>query len=313
MECGKMSILEKAELVKKNDGTYVKGYVYIKNYSKQPTKNGGYYLGGSLEAKGTMNFKVWGTADCFDEMDKYDYQNQVCFVSGKVNVYNGSYSLVIETCKAVKEEPGLTASEFYESRYDVDAYWNTLVSTVKKNVSAEAFEVFETVCNVDVREKFKTEFAAVLHHDNCRSGLLAHTAKVVKLCTIVKIYPNVIERVGRDLLFVGASLHDIGKIREYYCGTISVEGKRISHTTSGILMLARYQDKIVELKGADFYTELLSVISQHHGEYGETPRTVAAYVIHLLDCLDSVLTNLNQQLEGIESDSQISIDGMKLI
>lgn len=308
-----MNILKKEELMTKMDGEFIKGYVLIKSYTKQPTKNGGSYIGGVLEAVGSMQFKVWSNADCFEDLDKYDYSDCICFVSGKVNIYNGSYSLVIETCRAIKDgDEGLSKSDFFEEKYSAESYWKNLMVTLEKNVSAEAMQVFNLIVTEDVKERFCTEFAAVSHHDNCRSGLLAHTAKIVKMCNIIKVYHNIVSRVSIDLLFVGAALHDIGKIEEYSNGVISDLGKIVSHNILGIMKIEENKDKIVELKGEEFYYGLASIIATHHGEYGEPPRTVGSYVIHLIDCLESNLTSVNQLLESVGEDGQIIVGGLKL-
>lgn len=222
--------------------------------------------------------------------------------------------MIIETCRAVEEgTEGLYKKDFYAEKYAADAYWVNLCKTVCSNISEDGSKVFEAIFNDELKERFCEEFAAIGHHDNCRSGLLAHTAKVAKVCTVIKVYPEIMSRVGKDLLFIAAAVHDIGKVREYDNGVISEEGKRISHNISGILMLEQHKDVIVDLKGEQFYTDLVSVIATHHGEYGERPRTVIAYVIHLIDCLESNLASINQQLETVEKDSQIVVEGMRLV
>ena len=303
-------ILKKEELLKKSDGEYVNGCVLMKGYTKQPTKNGGFYLTGNVEAIGTMPFKVWGNAECFDGMDGYDFTNHIVFITGKVNIYNGVVGLVIETCTGADTE--YSAADFYQSKYNAEAYWNKMITSISKRVSPEAMQVLDLLFTDEIKSKFMVEFAAVNHHDNCRSGLLAHTAKVVQLCQTVSFYDEISKRVSKDELFVGAAIHDIGKIVEYDNGVISGTGKLLSHNTIGLLMLEEKKEQIIALKGEEFYMKMLSVIAQHHGEYGERPRTVLAYVINQLDCLDSVLTSMNQQLEGNETD-QIVFDGMKLI
>lgn len=309
-----MEILKKKDLVKKNDGEYVKGYALIKQYSKQPTKNGGSYLGGTVEVQGSIGFKVWSSARCFADMDKMDYAESVCIIEGKINIYGGQPGLIIEECTAIEESQfGMSKADFFEEKYNAESYWSNLVKTLQANVSENAMQVFNLVMNEEVKETFMVEFAAAYHHDNCRSGLLAHTTKTVKIATLCKIYPDLYKRIGVDLLLVGTALHDIGKVREYSNGVISEEGKRFSHNTSGVLMIAKYEEEIVELMGKQFYEDLLSIIAQHHGEYGEHPRTIAAFVVHQIDCLDSVLTGINQQLEGIEPETQISVGGEKLI
>ena len=305
-------ILSKKDLVKKNDGEYVRGVVFIRNYTKQPTRNGGVYLAGNLSCVGDMQFKVWSGNSCFDEMSNKDLQGKICLVSGNVNVYNGSYSLILNSCEVI--DSGFSELDFYEEKYNVDKWYGHLVKDLKKNVSDEAFEIFNLIMSdKEVENCFLNEFAAVHHHDNCKSGLLAHTVKVVRIMTILQIYPEISNRVTPDVLFLGAALHDIGKIMEYDKGCVSPMGKRVSHLTWGIILLDTYRSKIIELKGEEFYYDLLSIISQHHGDYGERPRTLGALIVHFIDCLESNLSSLNQSLEGVEKDTQISYDGMKLM
>lgn len=309
-----MKILVKNDLLTMHDQEKVQGYVYIKNYSVQPTKNGGSYIGGNLEAKGSLPFKVWSSAGCFAKMSSNNYNETICMVDAKVNVYGGSYSLVLEGCRAVDMRNfEYEVSDFYQEKYNAESYWNNLCATLKKHLSENAYKVFEIVVSGDVKDAFMKEFAAISHHDAYASGLLAHTTKVVKLATVVKMYPEIVRIVGNDLLFLGSALHDIGKTREYRNGVMSDEGKRVSHLTSGILMLEVHRNEIEELMGIDFYIDLLSVISQHHGEYADHPRTVAATVINQIDCLDSHLTTLNEMLEGCEKGTQIVFGGDKLV
>ena len=127
------------------------------------------------------------------------------------------------------------------------------------------------------------------------------------------MYPNITSKVNKDLLYLGCAIHDIGKVYEYNNGLISSQGKFISHLTSGILLLDKYREDIVMLMGEDFFYSLMSIVSQHHGEYGEKPRTIAAYVIHILDLLDTNLTTLDLSCESIEKGEQVKFDGLTLI
>ena len=80
----------------------------------------------------------------------------------------------------------------------------------------------------------------------------------------------------------------------------------------GVLILEPHKDDIIHLMGKDFYMDLLAIISQHHGEWGERPRTVASVVVHLLDSLESSISTINEMLEGVEKGTQISYNGYKL-
>jgi 3'-5' exoribonuclease len=84
---------------------------------------------------------------------------------------------------------------------------------------------------------------------------------------------------------------------------------KISHMISGVMALMEFKDAIEDLMGNDFFESLVSVISQHSGEYGERPRTVAAYVVHLIDTLESRLASL-EEVAG--NTAQLMFEGFRL-
>lgn len=309
-----MQILDKNEFLKEKDGTRITGLVIIQNYSEAPTKNGGSYLAGSLQACGDVPFKVWSGV-CFNKMVADDLSGKICTVDAEVNEYNGSKSLILTHIEVLSDEElshwNVQTSDFFANKYNLEAYWGKLLNVMEKHVSVDAMKVF-MLCIDEYQEQFKKEFAAINYHDNCKGGLLAHTTKVVSLCNVLKMYTNISSRVSNDILYVGAALHDLGKVIEYSDGMISEQGKYVSHNTIGCLMLAKHRDEIVGIKGEEYYNTLLSIITQHHGDYGERPRTIAAYLIHQLDLLDSLLTLLDQNIETTPT-GQLRFDDLKLI
>lgn len=310
-----MDILRREDILSLCDGHYVSGLVLMGSYAEQPTKNNSTYLGGQLNAVGSIPFKVW-QGECFNTMNTADFSGKVCNIKATVNIYNGSRSLILQDVLELPEPQllnlGISVTDFFEAKYDVDRLYTNLYTTLEKNVSENALKVFDIFMS-EAKDRFIKEFAAISHHDNCFGGLVAHTTKVVKASLLVKNYPNILKRVSPDLLFLGCALHDIGKIYEYLNGVISDMGKKISHLTIGCLMLNEHKDEIVELMDEDFFYSLMSIIAQHHGEYEETPRTIAAYVINQFDCLDATLTSLNEVLGEVEDNQQIKFDDIKLI
>lgn len=312
-----MDILNKKEINNTDEGMYVSGYAYIQNYSVQPQKNGGQFISGHLQAQGQLPFKVWSDTrpdGAFISLlnNPTEYKGRVCYIKGKVDRFGGNTSLVIDTIRAINsDEVGLTESDFFEEVYDVTKWWRLLEGTIKNNCSDEAYNLFLNIMS-SVKSRFVVEFAAANHHDNCKSGLLAHTTKVVKMAALLKMYPNLWSKVSTDALFLACALHDVGKIKEYSNGTISDEGKIISHHTFGVMFAIENKDTIINSMGDKFFLELLSVFEQHHGEWGERPRTTLAYVVHLLDNLDSTLTSLDSML-GETKAEQIVYNGYKLV
>lgn len=312
-----MEILDKKKLLTMEEGMYVNGYAYVQNYSLLPQKNGGKYIAGQMQIKGQIPFKVWSDTrqdSAFVNLvnDQEGYKNIICQIKGKVDRYGGVTSLIVDSIKAVNaKEIGLSISDFLEEVYDINNWFDRLETTLEKNCSKDAVDLFNEIIS-SVKDRFVLEYAAVSHHDNCKSGLLAHTTKVVRIATLVKMYPEILKRVSADVLFISCALHDIGKVYEYFNGAVSDTGKLISHHTFGVLILKDYENTIKDKMGDKFYYSLLSVIGQHHGEWGERPRTVVAYVVHLVDELEATLTSLDSLLAESNGE-QISYNGYKLI
>lgn len=304
-----MDILNLKEALKLSDGSRVSGLVLMGEYSQYPTKNGGVYLGGNLQAKGSTAFKVWSGL-CLNDMVNNNYAGKIVGIDAKVNEYEGMKSLILDQIYTEVDDK-YTETDFMETKYNEEQYWERLNKVLKKSVSEKAYQCFNVIME-GYEKQFRVEFAAINHHDNCKSGLLAHTVKVVNMCSILKMYPTVSAHLNNDLLYVGAAVHDIGKVLEYSVGSISKDGKYISHNTLGILILSEKKDKIVELMGENFYIQLLAIIQQHHGEYGERPRTIAAYIVHLFDLLESDLAMFDQTLANNVAD-QVKYDGYRLI
>lgn len=312
-----MGILEKKTILTMDEGMFVSGYGLVQNYSLQPQKNGGSYISGQVQLKGQVPFKVWSNTSPNSAYVKMttnpdEYKNSICQIRGKVDRFGGISSIIIDSITAVDpKEVGLSTSDFLEEIYDINAWWSRLEGVLRKNCSEAAVKVFEEIL-LPIKDKFVTEFAASFHHDNCKSGLLAHTTKVVRLATVLKMYPEITAKISSDALFLGCALHDIGKVFEYSNGTVSGTGKYISHHTFGVMLLIKNESLIVNAMGEDFYYSMLSVVEQHHGEYAERPRTVLAYVIYLLDNLDSTLTSLDKVISEAK-DEQIQYNGYKLV
>ena len=53
---------------------------------------------------------------------------------------------------------------------------------------------------------------------------------------------------------------------------------------------------------------------EHHGEFGERPKTVYAYLVHVIDLLDSRVSGLQRKVEGLElgDTTNIAFDDYKL-
>lgn len=297
-------ILRKQVISTEPDGTIIDGYGFVRGYNVSPTKTGGTYINGSVECVGGVQFKVWSSDPAYTMLTSDDFTNTICKIHAQVNDYGGQRSLII---KEISKYDGTDAdeSDFLYSKYDINDLATRLNNIINKYCSREASQVYVEVMT-PIWDRFTKEFAASFHHDSCVNGLLAHTEKVTAMAKVINNYPTLMQAIDPDVLFVGCCLHDIGKVLEYNNGVVTNLGKIMSHPTIGIFMLAQHKDRIVELKGEDYYNKLVSIIQQHHAEFGERPRTLAAYIVSILDSTEAKLTDIQEQVEQ-STTNQIKI------
>lgn len=296
-------MINKKDINSMSDGQIFETVALVKSYSSKPTKNGGKYMDGILEMKGSVPFKIW-SGETYDNFDKYDYQDVICKVSGKVNEFGGIKSVILNNVQAL-DEGVYQKDDFFEEKYDSDAYWNALSTIIKKNCSGEVYDIFQSVIG-DVKRRFLVEFAARGHHDAVKSGLLAHTLKVTSIMLkVVNLYPGIIKRCSLDLLLLGCALHDVGKVYEYTNGAILGNGLLVGHPTLGVEVVLAHKSEIVSGKGEEFFYRLLAIIQQHHGEFGEPPRALEAYLVYLID-------NLESKFEAIDENIALGMEVISL-
>lgn len=150
-------------------------------------------------------------------------------------------------------------------------------------------------------------------HDAHEGGLADHTVKVfTELINMVfsgnadqRYYQNIQDNVDMKALIIGCILHDIGKVHEYDGGNNNIY-HYVTHLLFGVEMLGSMcADGIIDKYGKETYWRIISILGQHHGEFGERPQTVEAYLVHLADYQETKLQILE---EALGSDLRPSAD-----
>ena len=294
------------------DGDFLNGFILLKNYSVGLTKNGKYYYYGTVTSGVDIDFKVWDNSAAYPILRDNELGGKVVEITATWNEYKGNYSLLLNSVKLADNIP---EDNFLLTKYNIDAYFGGLHDLVNNVVSPKAMAIADELLfnNEKIAEMFKLEFAAKSHHDNCKGGLLAHTYKVCSLLDYtLKVYKNISQNQDeKDLMMLGALFHDIGKIREMHFGQYQKESC-VTHRFLGVEMLNKA--KIVEAYNEEWYYNLVSIMLQHHGEYGDPCRTVVALVIHRIDNFDSDMTLLSQKLEeqSVREIGRLQVDGSYL-
>ncbi len=229
----------------------------------------------------------------------------ICRVLGKVNEYpsgSGRYNIIIDDFK-----------ELSEDEYEIDDFVITS-DRDKANLIAEIDDTITGMENVYLKNLLKAFFSdkmftdeffnspsAKFYHHNYMGGLLEHSVEVLKLC---KTACEIFHELDKDLLYTGAILHDVGKLKAYDYDLVKIEfsreGKLLDHIFISCDMV---KDKINEIEMPnDLSTQLLHLILSHHGEvkngWGSPvdPKTPEAVALHHADNLDAKVKGLLQTL-----------------
>lgn len=270
-------------------------------------KNGRPYMVLKLmDCTGEVEGRVW---DRVDELSARFYKDDFVQLSGKASVYMGKMQLVIQDLERLEE-----------SAVDLSDFLPVSARPVTEMI-AELKSVVEGLSDPDLRnlmqaflvdEQFMAGYtrapaAKAMHHVTL-GGLLEHSLAVAVLANdICRRYPD----INRDLLVVGALLHDVGKVAELrYQRSFEYTdvGKLLGHIVIGVELV---EEKLRVLQ--DFPQELAvhlkHLLLSHHGqyEYGspKRPKTMEAVILNFLDDLDSKINGVRTHIER-EPDSESS-------
>lgn len=292
-----------------NNGDTISGLILLREVKRQVTKNGKPYFSGIVCSGVDVYIKVWDNSSAFKFLERENVEGKVVYISGNWNEYQGQLSIVLDSVMSNEETISMDAMQFIPSRYNIDAYWGGLHQIMSQNLSENGMKLANAFLfeNEEVANAFKVEFAAKSHHDNCKGGLLAHTYKICYIMQVVfSLYKDIADK---DVCMLGALLHDVGKVKEMHMGVYQPCSK-VTHRFLGIEMLDK--DLIVSLYSEEWYYELVSVLLQHHGEWGEPCKTVSARIVNLVDEFEANAMLLKQAIELSDNSGTVNVNGQYL-
>jgi 3'-5' exoribonuclease len=280
------------------DRDLVESVFLVKDKILAMAKNGKPYLTLKLMDKsGEVDAKIWDNAD---EINTIFDKNDFLAVRAKASVYLGKMQLIVSQMKLVPEAEVDLADFLPETERDinlmVEELWALVASLADPDLKRLLTAFFG---DPELLAQYRVAPAAKGMHHVYLGGLLEHSLAVAKL---VDAMTPLYEGLNRDLLIVGALLHDVGKVREMtYLRAFdySDEGKLIGHITIGVEML---QERISALPGfpAELGMLLKHMLLSHHGqyEYGspKRPKTMEATILNYLDDLDSKINGIRTHI-----------------
>ena len=284
----------------------------MRNKTLRTDKRGSRYLQFSLSDRtGSVVAFFWNATDEFAQ--KFS-EGDFVRVEGGVQLYQNKIQVVAR--KLVKVETSeVVADDFVEhAEQNVDNLGKRLreiLDTVKRPALRALVKIF--LDDKDFMANFSQSYAGVRLHHAYVGGLLEHTVATMELAQfIAEQYPKI---VNRDLLIVGAFLHDVGKTVELSGDALapvySDEGQALGHLYLGAELLDRKIKELEFVCGTSFdpilALKLKHMILSHHGtpEFGspKVPMSREAIALHFIDSLDA---KLNEFQKFIMDDASAS-------
>ena len=257
------------------------------------------------DRSGSISGMRWNAdARMYESFQKGDYVR----IQGAAQLHNGQLQLIVNHLNLA--DPATLNPEDFDQldRSKVDRLWGELLMLIESMTSAPAKAIAMAFYNdSEIASKFRMAPAGVKAHHAHAGGLLEH---VVELMQIASLIATRYQHIDRDLLLLGAMLHDIGKLEELLFEdemSYSDPGQLVGHLVQGVQMLDRQIPVAEAALGAPidkaFQFRLQHMIVSHHGqlEHGSprVPQTLEAIVLHAIDDMDA---KVNAATEWIRAD-----------
>lgn len=268
----------------------------LETANKKPYCNGNLVIYGEGTAK---SLKIWEDAGALNLHKEITENNKQYFkIQYKDDSYNGTTYANIKAFQVMTEAE--VESTFMKKIKEEQAHLIKVRDEILvNNVSEKGRKFLEDFINnnKEIWELFHIEQAAMGKHDATPVGLLRHTVKMLKFLELTLDLSNnfYLNEDGKDLLFLGLLLHDIGKVREYDNGKAS-QWYKVTHRGLGIEIIVENKELFLKYFDQDFYYETIAIINQHHGIYEEKPHSFFSYFVHLVDMFDTHTTGLYESL-----------------
>ncbi len=267
----------------------------VKYIATAEGKDGKSYLNVILaDSTGEIEARKWQGAEL--AMQRVQ-AGDIVIVNGKVNAFQGRIQLIIQEMSALNE------NQFNREDYVQKA------GTAPEKMFAELLSIVNTLEEVYIRDlllsilsdfeiarRLKIWQAGKSIHHAYQSGLLEHILSCTQLA--VTLSPHY--KVNRSYVVAGCILHDLCKIYELSEGPVvdyTEEGKLIGHLVKGLEIVDHYAAKIPNFP-ISMKMHLKHILLSHHGEYEygspKIPNTSEAFLVHLIDLMDSKMSSFAQ-------------------
>ncbi len=282
------------------DGDEFEGFYVVRDSSFQTAVNGKNYIRMTIgDASGSLLANLWdANRDLF----------QLCPAGAAIKVqaltesYKGKPQAKIVRFRPAHDSEVDPDRFLPKSARDIGAMRDELLALVDSLADRDYKAMGEAFFrDPKLLDRFARTPAAREVHHAWLGGLIEHTLSVARLADgFAKS-----ARVDRDLLVLGALLHDVGKVEELeakFAIEYTDRGKLLGHLAIGAEMLADRAREIPNFPRAKLNL-LQHLILSHHGkfEFGSPvlPKIPEAFALHHLDNLDAKVETANRLLDDM--------------
>lgn len=267
----------------------------VKFISSAEGKDGKSYLNIILADKsGEIEARKWHGAETIIGQIR---SGDVVIVSGKMNQFQGRLQLIVSELSKLNEDQINREDYIQKAGTAPEKMYLELIAIVE---SLEEIYIKDLLLQVlhdqEIARRLKVWQAGKSIHHAYQSGLLEHILSCTKLA--VSLSPHY--QVNRSYVVAGCVLHDLCKIYELTEGPVvdyTEEGKLVGHLVKGLEILDHFAAKIKNFP-YNVKLHLKHILLAHHGEYEygspKIPSTSEAYLVHLIDLMDSKMSSLEQ-------------------
>lgn len=264
------------------------------------------------DAEREISFPVWSDS-AFSEACRNEWSVGKCYKLRAV-LRETSFGPQLDILK-IREATAADARDGFNplalcphSRFDSGQMFDQLLELARTEIADS--ELGRLTCDLLTanREQLLILPAAVYNHHAFAGGYLEHVLSVTRNAVLLvdkylRDYPELAQRLSKDLVVAGAILHDIGKVRELAAtpagAAYTPPGELIGHVLMG-------RDMVREAAGGrnispETLLRLEHIIVSHQRlpEWGapKPPMTLEAMLVHFADDLDAKLQSMRQAIE----------------
>jgi 3'-5' exoribonuclease len=289
-------------------GENVSWFYLVQEITRKKTKKGDDFLDLVLMDKsGRIPAKIWNKVEEYQQLIR---PGEVYRFSGEVREYRGKLQLTVNHLRTVAAgDPGFAPGDFCEeAQFDCTALLEETFSLLRDNIGDPFLRRLVDRFEEEYGQVFSRAYGAQKIHHAYAGGLLQHTHALLKL--ILAVAP--LYGLDKELLLIGALFHDIGKTAEFRTQPVletTLAGGLLGHLVISLKMFLDIQRSIPDFP-EPLSMRIQHLIVSHHGEkeFGspEVPKTREAYLLHLVDLLDSRLNIFSGQLSSGEANKLFS-------